>query len=118
MRVTVFAALTCLIFAMGACDLFSEGEPVVPKQGIIGVWQSDQDPNILMTYKTDGKGSYGKRDSGEEMEFKYKFIDDDTVKATFPNGESLEFDVRTTTLYLWMTGRSGHIIFIEITNRF
>ena len=91
-----------LILFLASCSIFGEGDPVDPKQGIVGTWQSDSNPNVIMIYNSDGTGQYKNSDELLDIAFKYNFIDENTVKAEFENGNSIEYDVRTTTRYLWM----------------
>ena len=45
-----------LVLALGlcSCSIFSEGDPVDPKQGIVGKWQDDADPENILIFKADG----------------------------------------------------------------
>ena len=94
-----------IAFIFAACSFMGEGEPVEPKKGIIGIWQSDANPKITMKYGNDGKGEYN--NDGQPLTFKYNFTDNNTVKTTFPNGKSISYKVKTTERYLWLTDDNG-----------
>ncbi len=105
--------ICAVILAMGmaSCEMMkevmSEGDPVEPKEGIVAIWQADADPAIIMTYRADGTGNYKNDNELLDMNFNYEFVGPGRVKATFENADSLEYDVKTTTKYLWMTDPDG-----------
>jgi len=104
---TLGVALALMALLVGCSSLFSEGEPVPAKQGIVALWQSDSNPKVTVRYNADGTGRYKNDDQMIDLPFKYSFVDDDTVKADFENGNSMKYDVRTTTLYFWMSDENG-----------
>lgn len=95
------------LLAFSGCGLLSEGEPVTPESGIAAKWQSDADPGRIMEFKAAGQGHYSNSEKGIDQNFRYAFTDEDTIKVTFRNGQSMDLDVRTTTLYLWVTNEQG-----------
>jgi len=98
--------LTTALFLV-SCGLFNEGDPVDAKTGITAKWQSDVDPGRIMEFKGGGKGHYTSSNADIDQGFSYAISGDDNLKITFQNGEQMKLEVRTTTLYLWVTNEQG-----------
>lgn len=101
------APALAVIVGLAGCGILSEGDPVDAKTGITAKWQSDADPGRIMEFKGGGKGHYASENAGIDQDFGYAFSDEDTLKITFQNGQTMNMDVRTTTRYLWVTNEDG-----------
>jgi len=89
-----------MVLGICSCSIFGEGDPVEPKKGIIGKWQDDADPENILVFKADGTANFAA--IAVDTDFKYKFVDDDTIEMNV-NGKKIVWDVKTTTRYLWVT---------------